>query len=478
LAQGYPKYWLQTSGSTGEPKQIPYNKIMLKQGHTAAVRALLSYLGESKHSLNLLRGQLLGIVASHHIADINGVPVGYVSGLISLRTQSMVPNFVIPGREILNIPNWEDRHHAIIDNALQSDVRGFAGVTPFVINTLQMITTKLPDELVGLLADNEQVALRPVPKIQSNGSTAVEPFLGYHDDSPNEQSLRITEMGCEDQGYILDKMMCRLDDIWPNTQVFFSSGVQLNLYRDWLLELLGPIDFRDLYACTECMGIGFQVGEDPGLWPNLDIVFFEFIPKHEYDHDQKTARRLLISEVKPHQEYVIALTTIGGLYSYILGDVVKFISVSPPRLVISGRTHKEISLSGEKVTEHQIIEAIRFATQNTGAVISDFTAAGRIARAPRHEIGIEFAIPPTSLEKFASFLDLGLCKMNNAYSEVRQIGSIDPIMVYEIKPGAFLEYSKQQTEQGAPIGQAKIPHIAKDTSIIDAMPILRAASVF
>ena len=253
--------------------------------------------------------------------------------------------------------------------------------------------------------------------------------LGPLKDKEIEMIAEYSGLRGGNQDYVLDKMICRLDDIWPNSQVFFSSGVQLDLYYNWLIELLGPIDFRELYACTECMSLGFQLDSERGMWPNLDLIFFEFIPMKDYRKDVKTARRLAINEVQVGSDYVIALTTIGGLYSYILGDVVRFTSLAPLRLAITGRTHKEISLSGEKVTENHIISALRYASRETGAVISDFTATGRIDRAPRHEVGIEFAIPPTSLDKFASFLDLALCKENNAYSEIRQIGSIDPVLV-------------------------------------------------
>ena len=241
LARGYPIYWLQTSGSTGTPKQIPYNKAMVKRGHSAALRSLLSYLGEDKSHLKLLEGQMLGIAASHHISDINNVPVGYVSGLISMKTQALVSDFIVPNESILKIPEWEARHHAIIDSALKSDIRGFAGVTPFVINTLQMITAKLPDELVEVLTEEEKTAVKPVPRIQSTNTSTVQ--WQYEVEESIDVLGSNLSVGTDDQGYVLDKMMCRLDDIWPNVQLFISSGVQLDLYYNWLLELLGPIDF-------------------------------------------------------------------------------------------------------------------------------------------------------------------------------------------------------------------------------------------
>ena len=327
-----------------------------------------------------------------------------------------------------------------------------------------MITSRFPEEFVELATSDENLMVRPVPSLEVNeGIKKLSTPLAAKE---------------KPSGYMLDKMMFKLEDIWPNMQVFFSSGVKFELYHEWLLELLGPIDFRELYACTEFLGIGFQPSSDTGIWPNYDLLFFEFIPLMDYENDPYSAPRLLVNEVRPHTEYVIAITSIGGLYSYILGDVIQFVSVSPLTIEIIGRTNKEISLSGEKITEHQIISALTKSANETSAVISDFTATGRINRAPRHEIAIEFAIPPQNLDTFATLVDLKLCEENNAYSEIRQIGALDPVMVYETEPGTFLDFAKKRTEQGAPMGQAKIPHIVSNNDILDSLPIVRAATVY
>ena len=146
------------------------------------------------------------------------------------------------------------------------------------------------------------------------------------------------------------------------------------------------------------MTAAMQIGDERGMVPTVDMVFFEFIPKRVYDEEGlRSKERLLLSEIRKNEEYVIAMTTTGGIYSYILGDVVCFYSVDPPRFGVVGRTKREINLSAEKMQEQHIVFAMEYAQQKSKALVNEFLLTAKSNPSPRYIVGVEPITIPASL---------------------------------------------------------------------------------
>ena len=88
-------------------------------------------------------------------------------------------------------------------------------------------------------------------------------------------------------------------------------------------------------------------------------VFFEFVPYAKYSAGD--AARLPLWEVEPGVDYAVVVTTSSGLFSYVLGDVVRFTTIFPHRIVFRGRLSGELSLTHEKTTQRNLEDAVQAA---------------------------------------------------------------------------------------------------------------------
>src|SRR5690606_9237380 len=128
-------------------------------------------------------------------------------------------------------------------------------------------------------------------------------------------------------------------EVWPNLQVFISGGVALSSYRDLLAETIGKPDlhFIETYGASEGFFSFQDRVDDPSMLVHLDNgIFYEFIRMDDL-HDP-SPRRLTIEQVEPDVRYALFVTTCSGFWSYGVGDVVRFTSVHPHRIVVAGRT--------------------------------------------------------------------------------------------------------------------------------------------
>src|SRR4051812_25719199 len=147
-----------------------------------------------------------------------------------------------------------------------------------------------------------------------------------------------------------------LQGLWPNLECFVHGGIPIGPFQNELREALGPTTkFHEVYPATE----GFIAAQDADAGAGLRLLtghglFFEFVPMADFDEtrlEQLAAKAVPLAGVKTGVDYAILLTTPGGLARYALGDVVRFTSTEPPRLVYVGRTKLQLNAFGERVAE-------------------------------------------------------------------------------------------------------------------------------
>jgi acyl-CoA synthetase (AMP-forming)/AMP-acid ligase II len=196
-------------------------------------------------------------------------------------------------------------------------------------------------------------------------------------------------------------------------------------------------------------------------------VFYEFIPAEDYF--KPNPRRLHIGEVELGVNYALIMNTNAGLWGYSIGDTVKFVSLDPYRIVVSGRIKHFISAFGEHVIGEEVEKAMQYAMQKHPEVeLVEFTVAPQVTPPegglPYHEWLVEFAKAPNNLEAFAHDLDEKLTQLNVYYDDLITGNILQRLKIRALAPNAFIDYMKSQGKLG---GQNKVPRLSNDRKIAD-----------
>jgi hypothetical protein len=195
-------------------------------------------------------------------------------------------------------------------------------------------------------------------------------------------------------------------------------------------------------------------------------IFYEFIPVEELENENPKAVNL--AGVKLGKNYAMVITTNAGLWRYNIGDTIKFTSVAPYRIKISGRTKHFINAFGEEVIIENAESAITKACEATGAVIDNFTVAPvylEEGKKGSHEWVIEFKVKPSDQKLFDSVLDETLRKINSDYDAKRMhnLALIAP-KVHSVEEGTFYNWMKRRGKLG---GQNKVPRLSNSREFVD-----------
>ncbi len=260
-----------------------------------------------------------------------------------------------------------------------------------------------------------------------------------------------------------------IKEVFPNLTLLVHGSVNIEPYRSNIEKAIGKkIDTIETYPASEGF-IAFQDSQsEPGLLLNLDAgIFYEFIPADEVGHESPT--RISLQDVELHTNYAIILNTNAGLWGYILGDTVRFVSKVPYRIQITGRTAHFLSTSGEHLIAEEVESSLAEVAETTGAHIAEFTVAPQIDTAsslPFHEWYIEFDKLPEDIEKFASDLNVKIGMKNIHYSEFCDSKIIQPLQIRQVEKGGFDRYMQSIGKFG---GQHKVPHLSNDRKIADEL---------
>jgi hypothetical protein len=260
-------------------------------------------------------------------------------------------------------------------------------------------------------------------------------------------------------------------EVWPNLELFTHGGVSFAPYREQFKKLIpsDSMNYLETYNASEgFFGIQDELDRDDMLLM-LDLgVFYEFIPVDRLDDPDPPV--YTVKEVEKGINYAIIISTNGGLWRYMIGDTIVFTSLFPHKIKISGRTKYYINAFGEEVIEDNAEKALLAACNQTGAVISEYTA-GPIFMGERskgaHEWMIEFETIPNSLDRFSEILDSSLCTINSDYEAKRfkNITLMKP-KVTSLEPGTFYRWMQKRGKLG---GQNKIPRLSNDRKYLEEL---------
>jgi hypothetical protein len=264
-------------------------------------------------------------------------------------------------------------------------------------------------------------------------------------------------------------------EVFPDFDLFVYGGVNFDPYRARFEQLIGKrIPIIELYPASEGF-LAFQDSQEAdGLLLNVNSgIFFEFIPSDEYFNERPT--RLSLSDVKFGVNYALVLSNNAGLWSYSIGDTVKFTSLDPPRIKVTGRIKHFTSAFGEHVIAEEVEGAMTEVCEAIGMQVNEFHVAPMVAPAsglPYHEwlIEVDSEVPHEMQNRMAQMLDSSMQRRNIYYRDLIQGGVLRPAVLTFVRKGAFNDYMRSVGKLG---GQNKVPRLANDRGIADVLGLIK-----
>ena len=406
LWPGKPIYFAKTSGTTSGAKYIPITKVSIKEQVRASRNAILNYIRETGHT-GFVNGRWIFLQGSPELEEKNGIKLGRLSGI----SAHYVPNYLqtnrLPSWETNCIEDWETKVDKIVEETIKENMTLIAGIPSWV----QMYFERL-----------------------------------------NAYSNK------------------KVGELFDNFQLFIYGGVNYEPYRAKFENLMGrPVDSIELFPASEGFFAYQNAQNDKGMLLLLDYgIFYEFVKADNfYDENPE---RLTIKDVEIGVNYVMIITTNAGLWAYNLGDTIAFTSLSPYKVIVTGRIKHFISAFGEHVIAKEVEEAMQRAISATDALVNEFTVAPRInpdkEELPYHEWFVEFERTPSDMNTFKSVLDQSLQDQNSYYFDLIDGKILQPLKVRNVKPGGFQSYMKSIGKLG---GQNKVQRLANDRKIADVL---------
>ncbi len=407
LWPGKPLYLCKTSGTTSGAKHIPITRGSLPNHIGSARRALLAYIASSGHA-DFVDGKMIFLQGSPVLDTTGAIPTGRLSGIVANHVPRYLLNNRLPSFATNTIPDWETKVEAIVTETMTADLRLISGIPAWT----QMYFERL---------------------LARTGKRTVK-------------------------------------EVFPNFSLFVYGGVNYGPYRDRMRTLIGgDVPSIELFPASEGF-IAYQDRHDQeGLLLVVDDgIYYEFIPQ-EHHGAQLAPRRLSLADVQVGVNYALVLHTNAGLWGYELGDTVKFLSLTPPRIVVTGRTKHFTSAFGEHVIAEEVEGALRDATGLMPCEVNEFTVAPQTSPTeglPYHEWFIEFASPPADLARFSSLIDEALQRRNVYYKDLITGKVLRPLVITPVKRGGFSDWMRARGMNDA---QSKVPRLANDRNYVEGL---------
>lgn len=404
------KWFAKSSGTTNaKSKFIPVSEESLENCHYKASKDLLAlYLNNNENS-QLFVGKSLRLGGSKQLYEDNNTFFGDLSAILIDNMPIWAEFSSTPSSSISLMGDWESKMPAIIKETVNENVTSLAGV---------------PSWMMVLLNKT----------LEQTGK---------------------------------DNML----DIWPNAEVYFHGGVNFDPYREQYKKLFPKDNFQyyEIYNASEGFFALQDLNNSNDLLLMLDYgIFYEFIPMDTFG--QPTQKIIRLNEVELNKNYAVVITTNSGLWRYMIGDTIRFTSLNPYRIRVTGRTKHHLNVFGEELMVENTEMALTATCKELNCEIIDYTVAPIFMEGKNkgaHEWMIEFKSLPECISTFSELLDKNLQNLNSDYEAKRYNNmTLNPLVLNIARPKLFYDWLKENDKLG---GQHKIPRLSNDRNYMEQL---------
>ena len=404
------KYFAKSSGTTNaKSKFIPVSSEALDNNHYKASKDLLCMYLNNNEDSQLFTGKSLRLGGSKELYENNNTFFGDLSAILIDNMPMWAEFSSTPSNKTSLMSDWETKLPAIIKESSLENVTSLAGV---------------PSWMMVLLNKT----------LEENKKTNIL-------------------------------------EIWPNLEVYFHGGVSFDPYKEQYKNLFPKSDFKyyEIYNASE----GFFALQDRNdsneLLLMLDYgIFYEFIPMDTFGKDNQKV--IPLSEVEIGKNYALVITTNSGLWRYLIGDTIRFSSLNPFRIKVTGRTKHHINVFGEELMVENTDSALAKTCATLNCEILDYTVAPIFMEGKEkgaHEWIIEFKKHPASIENFTELLDKNLQQVNSDYEAKRFNNmTLNKLVLHVAEENLFYNWLKKNDKLG---GQHKIPRLSNSRNYLEEL---------
>jgi hypothetical protein len=403
------KWFAKSSGTTSDrSKFIPVSEESLEECHFKGGKDMLAIYCNNRPDAKMFTGKSLVLGGSHQINQLSPDSFyGDLSAVIIKNLPIWAEMMRTPDMSIALMDNYEEKIEKMARATIDVNVTNIAGVPTWTI--------VLAKRILELTAKNNLI------------------------------------------------------EVWPNLELYVHGAVNFEPYQEQFKMLIPneQMYYLETYNASEgFFGIQDQ-SEDKDLLLMLDYgIYYEFLPMEHFD--EENPKTLSLSEVELNKNYAIIISTNAGLWRYVIGDTVKFTSLDPYRIKITGRTKHFINAFGEEVIIDNAEKALTKACAETNAIIKDYTACPIYFQgneAGGHEWIIEFEKKPNEFNRFVDILDNTLREVNSDYDAKRfKDMALRRPTVHIAPDDTFYKWLKQKGKLG---GQHKVPRLANNRTYVD-----------
>ncbi len=413
-----PIYWFaKSSGTTSDKsKFIPVSDESLKDCHFKAAKDVLTLYYQYNPDSELLTGKGLVIGGSHNINPMNSeVQYGDLSAVLLQNTPFWSHWIRTPDLSIALMDEWENKIEKLAASTIREKVTSVSGVPTWTIVLFKRIL-----EITGKKT---------------------------------------------------------ISDVWPSLELFMHGGVSFTPYKEQFQKLIGKnINYLEMYNASEGFFAAQDIPGEEGMLLFTDHgIFMEFMPVSEYG--KKDPQTISLQDVRLGKNYALVVSTNGGLWRYLPGDTIQFTSLKPFRIKVTGRLKHYINAFGEEVIVENADKAIAVASEKTGALVNDYTAAPVYfsdTSNGAHEWLIEFEKEPGSLDAFTKELDTALKNNNSDYEAKRHKDiALGLPIIHSVRKGIFKEWLRLKGKLG---GQHKVPRLSNERTILEEIWQMNSAT--
>ena len=404
------KWFAKSSGTTNaKSKFIPVSTDSLEDCHYAASKDLLCMYLNNNEDAQLFTGKSLRLGGSKELYKENGTVFGDLSAILIDNMPFWAEYSSTPSSKVSLMSEWETKMQAIVEETIEENVTSLAGVPSWMLVLLNNVLEKTGKQ--------------------------------------------------------------NLFEIWPNLEVYFHGGVSFNPYIEQYRAILPGKEFKyyEIYNASE----GFFAIQDQNYSGDLLLmldygIFYEFIPMDTYG--TKHQKVVPLSEVELNKNYAVIITTNAGLWRYKIGDTIRFVSLKPHRIKVSGRTKHHINAFGEELIIENAEDALKKVCKRTSSEIVDYTAAPIFMKGKEkgaHEWIIEFKSAPNDMAYFEELFDNALKALNSDYEAKRYNNmTLNKPKIHCGRPNLFYDWLKENDKLG---GQHKVPRLSNSRDYVEEL---------